>query len=43
MATLISHMIEMNVNRLGLVRERPGPFPMDNFDTGPARGFEGMV
>jgi uncharacterized protein (TIGR03083 family) len=33
MATLISHMIEMNVNRLGLVRERPNPFPMDNFDT----------
>jgi len=31
MATLVSHMIEMNVNRLGLVRKRPAPFPMDDF------------
>ncbi|HVA89489.1 MAG TPA: maleylpyruvate isomerase family mycothiol-dependent enzyme [Chloroflexota bacterium] len=33
MATLVSHMIEMNVNRLGLVRQRPASFPMDAFET----------
>lgn len=33
MAILLSHMIEMNVHRLGLVRGRPAPFPMDDVAT----------
>jgi len=33
MAILLSHMIEMNAHRLGLVRRRPAPFPMDDVAT----------
>jgi uncharacterized protein (TIGR03083 family) len=33
MATLVSHMIEMNLNRLGRIRQRPAPFPMDDVTT----------